>query len=93
MLFVHNNYPKINPRLIWNEYAHIIHDTKGKLRRPWTVDKTFLDSFGFDVQRSHWEETLWTACNLEDKFQAWGGVDEIYDDTKVVSNSVFGAPS
>jgi alpha 1,2-mannosyltransferase len=93
VLFVHNNYPKINPRLIWNEHAHIIHDAKGELRRPWTADKELLDSFGFDVQRSHWEEILWTACNLEDKFQAWEGVDGICDNTKVYFNMVFGAPS
>ena len=93
IMFVHNNYPKINPRLIWNEHAHIVHDSKGNFRRPWTAEKELLDSFGFDVQRSHWEEILWVACNLEDKFQAWQGVDEICNNTRIYFNKVFGAPS
>ena len=93
ILFVHNNYPKINPRLLWNEHAHIIHDSKGQFRRPWTAEKEILDSFGFDVQRSHWEEILWTACNLEDKFQAWEGVDEICGNTRFYFDKTFGAPS
>lgn len=49
-----------------------------------------LDSFGFDVQRSHWEEILWVACELEGKVWAWEGVDGICNNTKAYVDEVFG---
>ena len=90
--FIHNNFPKLNPRLLWTEHAHIITDpATGAFRRPWTAEKEVLDSFGFDVQRSHWEEILWVACELEGKFWAWEGVDGICNNTKAYVDEVFGA--
>ena len=90
-MFIHNNFPKLNPRLLWTEHAHIITDpATGGYRRPWTAKKEILDSFGFDVQRSHWEEILWVACELEGRFWAWEGVDGICEMTKGYWEAVFG---
>ena len=90
-MFIHNNFPKFNPRLLWTEHAHIITDpTTGAFRRPWTETKEVLDSFGFDVQKSHWREILWVACELEGKFWAWEGVDGICENTRAYVDEVFG---
>ena len=90
-MFIHNNFPKFNPRLLWTEHAHIITDpTTGAFRRPWTEKKEVLDSFGFDVQKSHWREILWVACELEGKLWAWEGVDGICENTRKYVDEVFG---
>ena len=90
-MFIHNNFPKFNPRLLWTEHAHIITDpTTGAFRRPWTAKKEVLDSFGFDVQKSHWREILWVACELEGKLWAWEGVDGICENTRAYVDEVFG---
>ena len=90
-MFIHNNFPKLNPRLLSTEHAHIITDpATGAFRRPWTARKEVLDSFGFDVQRSHWKEILWVACELEGKLWAWEGVDGICGNTRTYVDEVFG---
>ena len=90
-MFIHNNFPKFNPRLLWTEHAHIITDpTTGAFRRPWTERKEVLDSFGFDVQKSHWREILWVACELEGKLWAWEGVDGICENTRKYVDEIFG---
>lgn len=88
--FVHNNFPRLNPRSVWSEHPDIILDNNGKFRRPWTAKQETLDAFDFDFQQRYWEEIMWTACELEDKFKSWQGFSNICTNTKTYFDSVFG---
>ena len=87
--FVHANYPKFNPATIFHEGGPTQDPVSREDRRAWTVGIDTLAEFGFDVERSFWEEIQWTACELEDRFRTWNGMFGICERVERYWMSVF----
>jgi alpha 1,2-mannosyltransferase len=88
--FVHANFPKFNPATIWADPGPT-HDADGRFRRVWEDDDT-IKGFGFDVEKSFWEEIKWTSCELETKIDTWRGIVGICNAATRYWNEVFGQP-
>ena len=89
--FVHANYPKFNPATIFkDEIEGARGPTKyanGSYRRVWEAQEQL---FGFDLERSFWEEIKWTACELENKFNSWRWMGGICAETEEYWKAIFG---
>ncbi|KAJ6171591.1 hypothetical protein N7470_000658 [Penicillium chermesinum] len=70
--FIHANYPKFNPATIFEkgDVTPTFNDD-GTLTRAWTLPEDKIEAFGSDVEKNFWEDIMWTACELEDKFRSW----------------------
>jgi alpha 1,2-mannosyltransferase len=76
--FIHANFPKFDPATIFE--PHEVNPTfadDGSYTRAWTIPENVIENFGSDVEKNYWREILWTACELEDKFQSWSGRKDI----------------
>ncbi|KAL4872039.1 hypothetical protein BDV12DRAFT_162918 [Aspergillus spectabilis] len=72
--FIHANFPKFDPATIFEPHeVNPAFADDGSYTRAWTVPENVIETFGSDVEKHYWREILWTACELEDKFQSWGG--------------------
>ncbi|KAJ6177997.1 hypothetical protein N7519_008458 [Penicillium mononematosum] len=93
VFFIHANFPKFNPATVFE--IHEVNPTytdEGEYTRAWTLPVDVVRGFNgrVDVEKGFWEEILWTACELEDKFQSWLAYEGICDAVSVYWGAVFG---
>ncbi|KAJ5107174.1 hypothetical protein N7456_003849 [Penicillium angulare] len=74
IFFIHANYPKFNPGdnvfgLGWETTPTIKED--GSDSRAWTDPPNTIQRFGYDVEKSYWEEIKWVTCHYEGMFKSW----------------------
>lgn len=87
--FIHANFPKFNPATVFTEQAvNPAYDDEGSYTRAWTIPEETIDMLN-DVEREFWREIMWTACELEDKFQSWAGKEGVCDGVKDYWNALF----
>lgn len=94
VFFIHANFPKFNPATIFDLHeVNPAFTDDGDYTRAWTLPVDVVRGFNskVDVERGFWEEILWTACELEDKFQSWVEYEGICDAMKEYWSVVFGA--
>lgn len=88
--FIHANFPKFNPATVFTEQAvNPAFAEDGSYTRAWTIPEDTVPAIG-DVEREFWREIMWTACELEDKFRSWEGVEGICDNVKDYWSAMFG---
>lgn len=92
--FVHANYPKFNPATIFQEEVDGLHSptrhSNGSMQRAWTQPSEAIGDFGFDFEKGFWEEVKWTACQLENKFESWAGLQGVCSNAQQYWDTVFG---
>ncbi|KGO54050.1 Alpha-mannosyltransferase [Penicillium expansum] len=93
VFFIHANFPKFNPATIFEPHeVNPAFTDEGGYTRAWTLPVEVVRGFNskVDVEKGFWEEILWTACELEDKFQSWVGYEGICGAVKEYRGAVFG---
>lgn len=93
-LFVHANYPKIDPGEIFQDESFGVagptKDADGKMRRIWHSNREeTVAFFGFDVERRLWNVVRSIACDHEGKFRAWDGLQDVCKRASDYWNAVF----
>ncbi|MCJ1447985.1 MAG: hypothetical protein MMC23_008498 [Stictis urceolatum] len=88
-MFIHANFPKLNPGTIYDN-AKITKMAGGGMRRAWDIPQELQDDLGVDVERRFWEEAEWVACNLETKFRNWYKLTGTCEKAKTYYTNVFG---
>ncbi|PYH88542.1 alpha-1,2-mannosyltransferase [Aspergillus ellipticus CBS 707.79] len=89
--FIHANYPKFNPATVFEKQAvNPAYADDGSYTRAWTIPNNVIKAFDTDVEKGFWDEILWTACELEDKFRTWNGKTGICMGVKNYWNAMFG---
>ncbi|MCJ1338859.1 hypothetical protein MMC09_004148 [Bachmanniomyces sp. S44760] len=91
VLFIHANFPKFNPGKIFKGPDSLTQDGEGKDRRAWIIPEDIVRDFGYDVERSYWEEIKWTACELEDKFKSWEGKKDVCNNMRGYWARMYGS--
>ncbi|KGO65948.1 Alpha-mannosyltransferase [Penicillium italicum] len=93
VFFIHANFPKFNPATIFELHeVNPAFTDEGEFTRAWTLPVDVVRGLNsrVDVEKGFWEEILWTACELEDKFRSWVGFEGICDAVKKYWGAVFG---
>ncbi|CAI7654047.1 unnamed protein product [Penicillium glandicola] len=93
VFFIHANFPKFNPATIFEPHeVNAAFTDEGAYTRAWTLPVDVVRGFNskVDVEKVFWQEILWTACELEDKFRSWVAYEGICDAVKSYSHAVFG---
>ncbi|CAG8896481.1 unnamed protein product [Penicillium egyptiacum] len=93
VFFIHANFPKFNPATVFEIHEVTpAYTDEGEYTRAWTLPVDVVRGLNsrVDVEKGFWEEILWTACELEDKFQSWLAYEGICDAVKVYWGAVFG---
>ncbi|KAB8254320.1 mannosyltransferase putative-domain-containing protein [Aspergillus pseudonomiae] len=96
VFFVHAHYPKFNPaeHLFGNQWETApTLKPDGSDGRAWLVAEKTLKRFGFDAEKSYWEEIKWVSCNLEHVFESWRGKSGICDRVSEYWRNVFEGPN
>ncbi|GKZ22700.1 hypothetical protein AbraCBS73388_008869 [Aspergillus brasiliensis] len=89
--FIHANFPKFNPATVFDKQAvNPAFADDGSYTRAWTIPNEVIKAFGTDVEKRFWEEILWTACELEDKFSTWKNKKGICKGVTNYWNAMFG---
>lgn len=93
-LFVHVNFPKIDPGSIFDEVSFGVtgptKDVDGKLRRIWHENaKGSIDYFGYDLERKLWSVVKDIACEYENTILAWQGKTGVCEKATNYWNTVF----
>ncbi|EYE90560.1 alpha-mannosyltransferase [Aspergillus ruber CBS 135680] len=87
---IHANFPKFNPATVFNPGdVNPAFADDGSYTRAWTIPEEVIEKFPTDVEREFWSEILWTACELEDKFETWKGQANICRKVKDYWNAIF----
>jgi alpha 1,2-mannosyltransferase len=97
-LFLHVNFPKINPALIFKESSFGVtgptKDSDGRVRRIWIEDPELaVEYFGFDVEKRLWTVVKDIACQWEGKFKSWEKLDDVCKNASEYWDEVFGRKS
>ncbi|KZF24231.1 glycosyltransferase family 71 protein [Xylona heveae TC161] len=88
--FIHAHYPKFNPATIFDpSEVDPTRGPNGEFSRAWLLPEDIIDSFGYDVEKSFWEEIKWTACELESSFRTWTGKTRVCERVKFYWESIF----
>ncbi|OGE48415.1 hypothetical protein PENARI_c029G03230 [Penicillium arizonense] len=93
VFFIHANVPKFNPATVFDHGAvNPAFADDGTYTRAWTIPENVVKDFSskVDVERAFWQEMLWTACELEDKFSSWRDYVGICASVKDYWSAVFG---
>lgn len=93
VFFIHANFPKFNPATIFDDHeVNPAFTDEGEYTRAWTIPEEVVAGFNRkgDVERVFWREILWTACELEDKFESWLEYEGICESVKDYWRVVFG---
>ncbi|KAJ5338833.1 Alpha-mannosyltransferase [Penicillium brevicompactum] len=93
VFFIHANFPKFNPATIFEDHeVNPAFTDEGEYTRAWTIPEEVVAGLNrkVDVERVFWKEILWTACELEHKFESWNGRDGICVGVKDYWRAVFG---
>ena len=90
--FIHAHYPKFNPAEnlfghAWETAPTVKPD--GSDGRAWIAPDDTLRRFGYDAEKSYWEEIKWVSCNLENVFESWKRKIGICDRVEKYWESVF----
>lgn len=87
--FVHANYPKFNPATIFTEQeVNPPFNDDGSYTRAWTIPEDTIPQLN-EIEREYWREIMWTACELETRFQSWEGLTGICDGVRDYWNALF----
>lgn len=87
--FIHANYPKFNPATIFTEQSvNPAFTDDGSFTRAWTIPEDTIPLLN-NVEKEFWKEIMWTACELEDKFASWQGLEGICTDVRTYWENVF----
>lgn len=91
--FIHANFPNFNPATIFaeQEVSPVFNDDGKTYTQAWTLPEDIVKEMGPDLERSFWEEIMWTACELENKFHAWREKENICMDVKAYWNAMYAA--
>ena len=88
-VFIHANFPKFNPATVFTEQSvNPAFADDGSFTRAWTVPEDTIPLLN-DVEREFWREIMWTACELEDKFNTWADYEGICADVMEYWDNVF----
>ncbi|KAJ5882517.1 Alpha-mannosyltransferase [Penicillium soppii] len=95
VFFVHANFPKFNPATVFDDHeVNPAFTDDGRYTRAWTIPGDVVARLRFngrvDVERVFWKEILWTACELEDKFESWVGLVGVCEGVRDYWKAVFG---
>ena len=87
--FVHANFPKFNPAMIFELNGPAITDD-GRYTRAWTAPEDVVGSLGKDLEGHFWSEIRWTACTLEGRLISWKGQTGICEQVEDYYSAIFG---
>ncbi|KAJ6144889.1 hypothetical protein N7470_008784 [Penicillium chermesinum] len=95
IFFIHANYPKFNPGdnifgLSWETAPTV--NTDGSDSRAWTAPPETIQRFGYDIEKSYWEEIKWVTCNYENFFKSWKQKAGLCEKVKDYWKNVFAEP-
>lgn len=94
VFFIHANFPKFNPATVFEKHeVNPAFADDGSFTRAWTIPEDVVGKFStrVDVEKAFWNEVLWTACELEDKFVSWAGRGGICAGVQEYWSAVFEA--
>ncbi|CAG7929578.1 unnamed protein product [Penicillium olsonii] len=94
VFFIHANFPKFNPATIFEKHeVNPAFTDEGEYTRAWTIPEDVVAGFNKkkDVEKVFWREILWTACELEQRFESWAGSEGICDGVRKYWGAIFGA--
>ena len=87
--FIHANFPKFNPATVFTEQSvNPAFADDGSFTRAWTIPEDTIPLLN-DAEKEFWREIMWTACELEDKFNTWHGLQDICSDVRVYWDNMF----
>ncbi|ETN39741.1 uncharacterized protein HMPREF1541_05967 [Cyphellophora europaea CBS 101466] len=94
-LFVHANFPKLNPGSIFQDVSFGVtgptRDADGTMRRIWHTSADEAVAFcGYDAERRLWSVVREIACRYEGKFVTWEGRRDVCVNATVYWDRVFG---
>lgn len=94
-MFLHVNFPKINPASIFQDVSFgckgPTKDSDGSMRRLWTEnEEQAVGYFGFDVERRLWRVVRDVACEFEGTFSAWEGQTDVCANATAYWDAVYG---
>ncbi|KAJ5656238.1 hypothetical protein N7507_008188 [Penicillium longicatenatum] len=74
VFFIHANYPKFNPGdnvfgTAWETTPTLKED--GSDGRAWTAPPDTIRRFGYDIEKTYWEEIKLVTCRYESLFKSW----------------------
>ncbi|KAJ5546425.1 hypothetical protein N7494_004010 [Penicillium frequentans] len=74
VFFIHANYPKFNPGdnvfgTGWETTPTLKED--GSDGRAWTAPPETIRRFGYDIEKTYWEEIKLVTCRYETLFKSW----------------------
>lgn len=88
-VFVHANFPKLDPATIFEEHpSRPLQGPNGNYVKPWeprTNDNVNLDHY----QKGLWNEIVHVGCELENVFQSWRDRNDICSKVKRYYEIVF----
>jgi alpha 1,2-mannosyltransferase len=93
--FVHANFPKFNPATVFTEQAvnPAFEEDGETYTRAWTIPNETIHALGPDLEKHFWTEIMWTACELENKFQTWTDTRDICGGVRRYWKAIFGPDS
>ncbi|CAG8136499.1 unnamed protein product [Penicillium salamii] len=92
VFFIHANFPKFNPATIFeNHEVNPAFTDEGEYTRAWTIPEDVVAGFNrkVDVERVFWYEIMWTACELEPRFESWAKYEGICEGVRKYWQAVF----
>lgn len=95
LFFIHANYPKFNPGdqvfgLGWETTPTLKAD--GSDGRAWTAPAETISRFGYDVEKTYWEEIKSVTCNHETVFKSWSHKEGLCRKVEEYWGHVFAEP-
>ncbi|KAJ5671952.1 mannosyltransferase [Penicillium longicatenatum] len=84
IFFLHASNPKFNAAL-----ELVKKSRKGRL---YTRPEEALRRFGYDFEKSYWEEAITVTCTLEHAFDSWKKSSELCEDMQQHWNQTFSDP-
>ncbi|KAJ5993608.1 nucleotide-diphospho-sugar transferase [Penicillium sp. IBT 35674x] len=84
VFFLHASSPKFNAGL---ELAK-----KSRRGRLYTRPEDVIRRFGYDIEKSYWQEAMTVACDLEHAFDSWKKSSELCEDMQNHWNKTFSDP-
>ncbi|KAJ6037066.1 hypothetical protein N7540_001345 [Penicillium herquei] len=95
IFFIHANYPKFNPGdnvfgTGWETTPTLKED--GSDSRAWTAPLDTVQRFGYDIEKSYWEEIKWVTCNYESLFKSWQQKSGLCQKVEEYWSHVFAEP-
>ena len=88
--FLHVNFPRLNPKTVFDDFQEHTRNSDGKEQRIWQSKDDIIKRFGKDIEKECWEEVKYVSCELEDKFESFKGSKGLCDKATKHYNGIWG---